>query len=48
MFNMLRMNQRSSESDHYGGEKRDDHDEGPLEWRDGISNLDWHPRRKQT
>ena len=42
-FNMLRMNQRSSETD---GDEYDD--DSQLEWRNGISNLDWHPRKKQV
>ena len=42
-FNMLRMNQRSSET--YGDGYDND---SQLEWRNGISNLDWHPRKKQV
>ena len=42
-FNMLRMNQRSSETDSDGYD-----DDSQLEWRNGISNLDWHPRKKQV
>ena len=41
LFNMLRMNHRSSESDDGGGEKRDDNKE-----RYGFTNLDWQPRKK--
>ena len=43
LFNMLRMNQRSSETDVVGYD-----DDSQLEWRNGISNLDWHPRKKQV
>ena len=47
LFNMPRMNHRSSDDD----EKRDDKGESPEEI-DGFSNLDlgwqtWHPRKKQ-
>ena len=42
-FNMLRVNQRSSETDGDGYD-----DDSQLEWRNGISNLDWHPRKKQV
>ena len=43
LFNMLRKNHRSSESDDGGGVENLDDDEE----RDGFTNLDWQPRKKQ-